>query len=645
MISEKQFSILIIFLLIPGIILSAWFINNRIISEKNYNSFLTAADYDDIINVSGDNIFELLVNFNLNQNISSLILKPEKFSKLVETGDINVLTGAEIVNSLKIQALLTPYILEVLSLKDINYSYTYIYSQNAEILNFITEFIKILKPDSKYELIEKKYGTRRNEKSYYILITDFDKNRLLNLDYGFNRKLIDNLKMTDLKLVFDFRNFSSENALKFLRNEKINPDYILIEKISQELNSYMLVNNITKIKYEFENNTIPYPFTRGHKVNIEDYSNYDNLFRRIKRAVWERKISFVEFVFDSKKDFESNYNAVVYVNQNMKNSGFTHKKSEYFKLIAVKNQKFKIGIIVFSLIVFIFSSMKAFFGFEIRETLIFIGVFSFIIIYYINRDYSSAVSVKLFCAFLASLIIPVHSLNLLKIKFSNNSLLQFKNTFSNIFELLSYNLTGVILVIPLFYDERFLQGDILFRGVKASLLIPVLIFIFYHLIKSRANIVKLMESQLKIKHLVVAVTVISGAFYYLLRSSNAGASFMLPLENDIRNLLEDLFVIRPRTKEFLFLYPAVFFFSMKFFPKRKSISYYLTLLLILIGQVSVYNTFMHFHTPLVLSIFRTFNGLILGLITGIILIMAVSGFYIFKNNILQTIEEKTAIEK
>ena len=44
----------------------------------------------------------------------------------------------------------------------------------------------------------------------------------------------------------------------------------------------------------------------------------------------------------------------------------------------------------------------------------------------------------------------------------------------------------------------------------------------------------------------------------------------------------------------------------------------------MVGQVSIVNTFCHLHSPLSLAFFRTFNGVILGLFIGFILIQGTS---------------------
>lgn len=42
-----------------------------------------------------------------------------------------------------------------------------------------------------------------------------------------------------------------------------------------------------------------------------------------------------------------------------------------------------------------------------------------------------------------------------------------------------------------------------------------------------------------------------------------------------------------------------------------------------IGQVSLVNTYAHIHTALLMSLQRSFNGLVLGIVLGVLLLLAV----------------------
>ncbi len=81
-------------------------------------------------------------------------------------------------------------------------------------------------------------------------------------------------------------------------------------------------------------------------------------------------------------------------------------------------------------------------------------------------------------------------------------------------------------------------------------------------------------------------------------------------ESFIRLLLEKTFGIRPRFKEFLIGHPILILglaFNLRIF-----------IILGLVGQTSLINTFLHAHTPFYICLFRTFYGLIIGFFIGVI---------------------------
>ena len=100
-----------------------------------------------------------------------------------------------------------------------------------------------------------------------------------------------------------------------------------------------------------------------------------------------------------------------------------------------------------------------------------------------------------------------------------------------------------------------------------------------------------------------------------MRTGNESAA-VSAWELALRARLDDLLAVRPRTKEFLIGHPLMLL--LLFLGYRDK---YLPILAIgIIGQVSLVNTFAHIHTPLVISLVRTFNGLWLGIILGLLLI-------------------------
>jgi len=114
--------------------------------------------------------------------------------------------------------------------------------------------------------------------------------------------------------------------------------------------------------------------------------------------------------------------------------------------------------------------------------------------------------------------------------------------------------------------------------------------------------------------ILLGLFVLGGLGIFVARSGN----FVLPvpaLEKHIRNLLETFLFIRPRTKEFLVGYPFIFLAAVSFL--RGKIKWLWILAgLGTIAPISIINTFSHIHTPLMISMMRTVNGLALGILLG-----------------------------
>jgi hypothetical protein len=144
------------------------------------------------------------------------------------------------------------------------------------------------------------------------------------------------------------------------------------------------------------------------------------------------------------------------------------------------------------------------------------------------------------------------------------------------------------------------------RGVKIVLLgLPFFIFIKYLYSKKFDKFYK--------SDIIILIIGLLGVFLYLIRSNNWG--FVLDIERQIRDFLDQYLIARPRTKELI----SYFFFFTKPFD-----TYFGKLIWILgksILPVSIINTFLHFHTPIYLGILRTVNAFLIALIILVFIIM------------------------
>jgi hypothetical protein len=173
---------------------------------------------------------------------------------------------------------------------------------------------------------------------------------------------------------------------------------------------------------------------------------------------------------------------------------------------------------------------------------------------------------------------------------------------------------GAIFVAALLFGNYFWQKTGSFSGIKVALTVPLLIILWHGLQQERDYPwPKFWEQTVTYKHLVLVVMIAAGITLYLWRSGNNGALFVTAGEEKLRRLLDQLLLVRPRTKEIFFGHP---FLMLGIYLGLKKCRNLLALMAGFVGQLSLVNTFCHVHTPLSVSFWRVFNGWWLGLALG-----------------------------
>ncbi|MDN5348077.1 MAG: hypothetical protein PWP65_1641 [Clostridia bacterium] len=183
-------------------------------------------------------------------------------------------------------------------------------------------------------------------------------------------------------------------------------------------------------------------------------------------------------------------------------------------------------------------------------------------------------------------------------------------------------LLGATLLVGLLSGTSFMLKLDEFRGVKIAFALPLLLFTLI-MLKERggeqagALIRRWLHYPLTVAGLLAVGVLAAGALIYFTRSGNQGFG-VTGIELTVRNFLEQALLARPRTKEFLIGYPFLLLSITLGYQHR----YLIFWLLGLIGQISLINTFSHIHTPLAISLLRSFNGFWLGLLLGLLLLAA-----------------------
>lgn len=192
------------------------------------------------------------------------------------------------------------------------------------------------------------------------------------------------------------------------------------------------------------------------------------------------------------------------------------------------------------------------------------------------------------------------------------------------------SLIGGIMTAAPISSVNFMMEINIFRGVKAAQLLPLAFFVvaylaYYGFGKSKQqpgtleyhDLRDMMTASIRVWMVVLGVILLAVGYYYIERTGHDSSIQVSGLEMIFRNELEDILLARPRSKEFLFAFPAVIMMVYTSIRKFKLWPILFGLASV-IGMTSVANTFMHIRTPLYLGFVRTGYSLLFGIVIGII---------------------------
>nr|NLB82153.1 hypothetical protein [Clostridiaceae bacterium] len=183
---------------------------------------------------------------------------------------------------------------------------------------------------------------------------------------------------------------------------------------------------------------------------------------------------------------------------------------------------------------------------------------------------------------------------------------------------------GALLMTGLLADKAFMLKLDQFSGVKVAHVVPLLIIPLYFFLKDSGKqlltkLKKVLAAPLLVWYALAALALLVILVIYLLRTGNEAGILVSSWENKMRELLDTLLLVRPRTKEFLVGHPFMLILLYFGYTHRKMP----LLILGVIGQISLVNTYAHLHTPLMISLLRSVHGLWLGILFGVLLILMI----------------------
>lgn len=190
-------------------------------------------------------------------------------------------------------------------------------------------------------------------------------------------------------------------------------------------------------------------------------------------------------------------------------------------------------------------------------------------------------------------------------------------------------IVGALIGAGLMADRSFMLGIDRFAGVKLAHLLPLLmaLYLLMHnnlqsISSSRRQLWKsLSDRPLLWGQAGLLGLVAMAGLLYLMRTGNDSGIAVSGFELKARALLEKLLIARPRIKEFLLGHPAsLLALGMGSLPGGDNMRSWL-LFIGAVGQISLFNSFCHIHTPLSLTLLRSFNGLWLGSLIGMLILL------------------------
>ncbi len=195
------------------------------------------------------------------------------------------------------------------------------------------------------------------------------------------------------------------------------------------------------------------------------------------------------------------------------------------------------------------------------------------------------------------------------------------------------SMTGAAYLSGALSDVSYFLEFEIFRGIKLTFVLPLILVAVAFL--QRFNIVdevrqnvpatqqikELLDKSVSVKALL-ALMIVAGAVVVLVaRSGHTSGMPVSGVEIKIRNMLEQIFYARPRSKEIFFGHPAFVLAMAAFLKKFPKMICFALVMAATVGQSSMVETFAHMRTPIFMSFMRGLDGLIPGAIIGAVLII------------------------
>ena len=637
--------------LIPLILISVSFIFafNTFLERLNYDSqrknaqfAISSSDIDLLQELSGNDTPTMLAILKDQVGISTIIVPEFTIGSLERMSKLTVLPGHQIINTLRVGQLYRTVLSQLRRKTSIDSTATYIIIDEVKVYKRVINHLKLFLPRSSVI-----------EHSGRIIQVNIPFEKVMSLPLGFSENLISSYTSFGFNIVPELKSYYTFSKSKmdytFAELEKI--DGVKSILFSKDFNfgdydfSSHLASNIERSDYklifpEFSRSEFDQPsqLTRiaaqmpsevviSHGILKKDnFISFELLFNRYMRALNERtphllilapvKFSNVPNLYDKNILFMRK------VIESFQRAG--GENVDYFPVLNDIRSSFLeraiIGLGIFSAIFLVI--LKVHRLSDRRQYLFLLFGLSFFYFLIIGISQITVIALGLIAVILGPTFGMIYY-------FPGEVFLYGMHRRRKLFYLIKYLmqviavcLIAVVYCVALYSDPVYLQNIIPFRGVKLALLIPViLVGLYFYCGDRRVNSIfyvlrRVFRFPLTLSAFFVLISATIVILMYIFRSGNY---FQLSnIEATIRLFLEEIFLIRPRFKEFLIGYPALLFGFWFADKKFKDMLWFLNALGV-IALASLINSFCHFHTPVLISLYRSFWGLVIGCVVSILI--------------------------
>ncbi|MGM0445281.1 MAG: DUF5693 family protein [Bacillota bacterium] len=617
-------------IIILALVVSVFGVINRVTVEESNNDVELAFDYNSLVEMQKEYDNQTISLSELKSyGVNSIAVTTVTIEKLIKNDQAILLTRNEIS---KQELLFNKQDGFWNQFPQIDKSAFLVFSESNNYYNNLKQLKEPL--DLEFKEVNDKF----------IAFFPYWKEDYLSLMVGFPQDKIKEIKDNGLNVVYRFEN-QDNNDLGFnLLSDLVKESTIVFS--GEEILGFPDDLNRTSELFNKNNNRfgyieaiigvqdgedrlakeLNYNLVRVHSVTQDEMNIYTQtkIVERYLRAVKERNIRFFYMrpIIKENIDFlevkEANKQYITALSNRLETAGYNISRAkpyEQFSNSSIYLMFTAIGVLAAGILLFydVFRIKDDMIGYVLAV----LGIISIFIIYSLFDSNFFRAGLAL----LSSIVFPSLAVISQLLKKSNH-----KNIF-NYLKAAFITLIGAGFVVSALADISYLTKINQFRGVKLAFIMPLLIITLYYFLEYivrekdttvKGKVFELLDINLKVKHLVILAFIGLAGIYYILRTGNFPILDIPAIEDSFRNMLEKILFVRPRFKEFLIGHPA-FILGLYFFDDlKKSLSLYFLSLLAVIAQLNILNSFAHIHTPLFISSLRTFHGLWLGLLIGLI---------------------------